>query len=79
MAFEKTFVDPEINRDVRVDHVFVVASGSINEGARSYLLERISEEKRRNLLFLDRDDIIGLARQFGLPEVGQRAILEMLA
>jgi len=79
MAFEKTFVDPEINRDVRVDHVFVVASGSINEGARSYLLERISEEKRRKMLFLDRDDIIGLTRRFGLPEVKQRAILERLA
>jgi hypothetical protein len=75
MAFEKTIFDPEINRDVRVDHVFIVASGQINEGARSYLLERISGEKRRNLLFLDCDDVIGLARQFGLPEVKQKVIL----
>lgn len=79
MAFEKTFFDPEINRDVRVDHVFIVASGHINEGARSYLLERISEEKRRNLLFLDCDDVIGLARQFGLPEVKQKVILARLS
>mgnify|MGYP001065928459 CR=1 FL=1 len=78
MALEKTSFDPEINRDVRVDHVFIVASGSINEGARSYLFERISEEKRRNLLFLDRDGILGLARQFGLPEVKQKVILAKL-
>lgn len=78
MALEKTIFDPEINRDVRVDHVFIVASGNINEGARNYLLERISEEKRRNLLFLDCEDIIGLARQFGLPEVEQGAILAKL-
>jgi len=78
MAFEKTIFDPEINRDVRIDHMFIVASGNINEGARSYLLERIAEEKRRNLLFLDCDDVIGLARQFGLPEVKQKAILTKL-
>lgn len=47
-----------------------------SEGARSYLLERISEEKRRQILFLGRDDILGLARKFGLPEVKQRAILD---
>lgn len=51
-----------------------VASGDISEGARNYLLERILEEKR-NLLFLDCDDVIGLTRQFGLPEVKQKALL----
>lgn len=76
MALEKTIYDPEINRDVRVDHVFIVASGNINEGARKYLLERISEEKRRNLLFLDCEDIIGLACQFGLPNPEQKVILD---
>lgn len=74
MAFEKKFVDPEINCEVRVDHVFVITSGTINAGARDFLLERISLDKRRQVLFIDRDEIIRLAHQYGLPQFNQSSI-----
>jgi len=76
MAFEKKFVDPEINCEVRVDHVFMVTSGTINAGARTFLLERISLDKRRQVLFIDRDEIIRLAHRYGLPEFNQNSIRE---
>jgi len=50
--------DPEINRRVLVDHVFIVAGGEITKAARNRLGGKLDATKRSQVMFMERGDIL---------------------
>ena len=60
MALKNPVMDPEVNRKVLIDHVFLIASGDITKPARNFLGEHLDLEARRQVLFMDRDEILNL-------------------
>lgn len=59
--------DSETNTKHLIDHVFLVSSGEITKQARQLLTDFLDNTMRRNVLFLDRDEILDLCIQYGLP------------
>lgn len=66
MALAHPVFDPEVNRKCLVDHVYVVATGEITKQARNLLVEKLDADKRRHLIFMDRDDLLDLLARRGL-------------
>ena len=52
--------DPEVNRKVLVDHVFIVAGGEITKAAKNWLGGQLDSSKRSQVMLMDRDDILNL-------------------
>lgn len=67
MMLGHNILDPELNRHVLVDHVFIVASGDITKAARQWLGAQLDQKKRRHIIFMDRDEILDLAIKAGIP------------
>ena len=59
--------DPEIGQRVLVDHAFIVAGGQNHEAARNWLGGKLDASKRRQVMFMDRDDILNLYVVTNLP------------
>lgn len=59
--------DPETNSKHLFDHVFLVSSGEITKQARTLLSEFLDNTMRRNVMFMDRTDILQLCVQYALP------------
>jgi hypothetical protein len=59
--------DPELNRRVLVDHAFIVAGGEITKSARNWLGNKLDAEKRSQIMFMDREDILNLFIVTNLP------------
>jgi hypothetical protein len=68
MAQSKKIFDFETNSYHLPDHVFLIASGNIVEGARSYLCEQLSETKAHRILFWDSNLICERLETIGLPK-----------
>jgi hypothetical protein len=52
--------DPEIGKRVLVDHAYIVTGGEITKAARAWLGNAIDASQRRQIIFMDRDDILNL-------------------
>jgi hypothetical protein len=52
--------DPEQNRRVLVDHAYIVAGGEITKQAKNWLGEKLDANKRSQVMFMDREDILNL-------------------
>jgi hypothetical protein len=59
--------DPELNRRVLVDHAFIVAGGEITKSARNWLGNKLDANKRSQIMFMDREDILNLFIVTNLP------------
>ena len=59
--------DPEIGQRVLVDHAFIVAGGQITKAAKNWLGGKPDASKRRQVMFMDRDDILNLYVVTNLP------------
>jgi hypothetical protein len=58
--------DPEIGKRVLVDHAFLVAGGEITKAARAWIGNKI-DAVQRQIIFMDRDDILNLYVVTNLP------------
>src|SRR5690606_29416306 len=67
MMVDYPLFDPEINRKVLVDHVFIIATGEITKQARNWLAGHLDDSKRRQLIFMDREEILALAVDNAIP------------
>lgn len=67
--------DPELGINVKPDHVFLIVSGNITEAAKQYIY-RHSLTKERRVLLWEREQILRLCEERGLPETVQRTILD---
>ncbi|WP_316838930.1 hypothetical protein [Pedobacter gandavensis] len=59
--------DPEIGKNVLVDHAFIVAGGEITKSAKNWLAGKLDTSKRSQVMFMDRDDILNLFIVNNLP------------
>ena len=73
MAIDHPIFDPEANRKVLLDHVFVIAAGEKTRAARTWITERPDAGLRRHIIFMDRDELLDhnarilLDRQIAMP------------
>jgi hypothetical protein len=58
MAIDHPIFDPDANRKVLLDHVFVIAGGEITRAARTWIAERLDASQRRHIIFMDRDELL---------------------
>ena len=62
--------DADDNRKHLLDHVFIVSAGEITKAARAYLGERLDQQARRHVIFMDRGDLLDFATRGNLPIPG---------
>lgn len=77
MAFKKEMFDFETNSHHLPDHIFLIASGKIVEGAREYLCKQLSSVQQR-ILFWDSNLIIEKCEEKGLSHCTQLEIKKYL-
>jgi hypothetical protein len=58
--------DPDDNRKHLLDHCYIISAGEITKAARQYLAERLDQQARRHILFMDRTDLLDLATRVSL-------------
>jgi hypothetical protein len=63
MALAHPVWDPEVNKRILIDHIYIVSSGEITKQARQFLGEKLDMDSRRQLIFMDREDILVLVVQ----------------
>ncbi len=67
--------DVENNTLVKPDHILLIVSGGITEAAKQFIF-RHDLYKRKRVLLWERETIINLCREKGLPEQVQKIILD---
>ena len=67
MMIDHPILDPETNKRILIDHVFIACGGEITKQARQWLGEHLDQQSRRHIIFMDRDDILGVACALSLP------------
>jgi hypothetical protein len=58
MAIDHPIFDPEANRKVLLDHLFLISAGEITRAARTWLVEQLDQGQRRHIIFMDRDEFL---------------------
>ncbi len=58
MAIDHPIFDPDANRKVLLDHIFVISAGEITRAARTWLIEQLDAGQRRHIIFMDRDEFL---------------------
>lgn len=59
--------DSELGRRVLVDHAFIIAGGEITKQARNWVGNKLDANKRSQVMFMDRADILNLFVVTNLP------------
>jgi hypothetical protein len=58
MAMDHPIFDPESNRNVLLDHLFIVSAAEITKAARTWLVGQLDAGQRRHIIFMDRDEFL---------------------
>lgn len=58
MALDHPIFDPDANRKVLLDHVFLISADNITRAARTWLVEQLDVSQRRHIIFMDRDELL---------------------
>ncbi len=58
MAIDHPIFDPDANRKVLLDHIFIISAGEITRAARTWLVEQLDAGMRRHIIFMDRDEFL---------------------
>jgi hypothetical protein len=58
MAIDHPIFDPEANRKVLLDHLFLISAGEITKAARAWLVEQLDASQRRHIIFMDRGEFL---------------------
>jgi hypothetical protein len=58
MAIDNPIFDPEENRKVLLDHIFVIAAGDITRAAREWIGTHLDAGQRRHIIFMDRAEFL---------------------
>jgi hypothetical protein len=67
MALRHPVHDPETNKQVLVDHVYLVAGGTITQPARMLIVGELDRQSRRHIIFMDRVEILDLFSTSTIP------------
>jgi hypothetical protein len=71
MMLERPVLDPETNKKVLLDHIFIICSGKITKQAKEWLEDCLDAEGRRRVLFMDREELLDtlIGTNIRLPDV----------
>jgi hypothetical protein len=58
MALTSPIFDPDINRTVLLDHMFIISGGRITKSARDWIGKNLDTQQRRHIIFMDRDEFL---------------------
>jgi hypothetical protein len=58
MAIDHPIFDPDANRKVLLDHIFLISAGTITRAARTWLVENLDAGQRRHIIFMDREEFL---------------------
>lgn len=58
MALSHPVFDPDINKRILLDHLFLISASGISRQAREWLIRQLDVESRRHIIFMDRDDFL---------------------
>lgn len=58
MAMDHPIFDPETNRKVLLDHIFIISAGEITKPARTWLVGELDAGQRRHIIFMDREELL---------------------
>jgi hypothetical protein len=58
MAIDHPIFDPEANRKILLDHLFLISAGEITKAARSWLVGQLDAGQRRHIIFMDREELL---------------------
>jgi hypothetical protein len=58
MAIGHAIFDPDANRKVLLDHIYIISAAEITRAARAWIAERLDTEQRRHIIFMDRDEFL---------------------
>jgi hypothetical protein len=61
MAIEHPIFDPDTNRKVLLDHIFIISAGEITRAAKTWLIENLDAGQRRHIIFMDREEFLTLS------------------
>ena len=67
MMLEHEVFDSELNRNVLVDHAYIISAGEITNAAKTWLTGQLSRAQRSQILFMDHDSILNLFVTSSLP------------
>lgn len=76
MMLDHPVWDPDTNKRNLLDHVFIACANDITKQAREWLGQRLDQESRRHVLFIDRDDLLDLALRISLPDLQEGGAVE---
>lgn len=74
MMLRHEIFDPEIGKRVLVDHAYIVAGGEITKQARNWIGNMIDATQRRQIIFMDREEILNLSVVTNLPVPGETPV-----
>ena len=58
MAMDNPIFDPDVNRKVLLDHMYIIACGDMTRPERQWLIEHLDNEQRRKIIFMDRTEFL---------------------
>jgi hypothetical protein len=58
MAIGHAIFDPDTNRNVLLDHIFIISAGEITRAAKTWLAGQLDNEQRRHFIFMDRGELL---------------------
>lgn len=61
MAIDHPIFDPEVNRKVLLDHIFVISASEITKPAKEWLVGQLDASQRRHIIFMDREELLNHA------------------
>lgn len=61
MAIDHPIFDPDTNRKVLLDHIFIISAGEITRAAREWLVAQLDAGQRRHIIFMDREEFLDQA------------------
>ncbi len=61
MAFDHQIFDPDLNKKVLLDHLFIISASSITRAAKAWLADRLDQNQRRQVIFMEREELLNHA------------------
>jgi hypothetical protein len=61
MAIDHPIFDPEVNRKVLLDHIFIISANEITKPAKEWLVGQLDASQRRHIIFMDRQELLNHA------------------
>jgi hypothetical protein len=58
MAIDHPIFDPDTNREMLLDHIFIISAGEITRAAKAWIAGKLDKEQRRHFIFMDRSELL---------------------